>query len=169
MREVLLIDTSVYLVLLEIPDVEHDIGDLRARYDAMTDQTRLLLPMATVWETGNHISRLANGDLRYRHACTFVDDVTKAFRGEAPYGTTHFPDMDELITWLAEFPQRVQCNKSPTKTNEGPSLADVSIIKEWERTCQLHPGSNVEIWSLDDDLSGYSNPGWRPAGRRTNP
>jgi hypothetical protein len=46
-------------------------------------------------------------------------------------------------------------NKSAEKMREGVSLADLSIIKEWERNCALHPMSRVRVWSLDSDLAGY--------------
>lgn len=162
MREILLIDTSVYLVLRRVPDVELDETAVRERIDTMGDTTSLLLPMATVWETGNHISRLANGGLRYQHATSFVEDVKAAISGDAPYAPTYFPDPDGFVTWLGAFPDLVKANKSLTKLGEGPSLADVSIIKEWERTCDLNQGSTVAIWSLDNDLAGYSRSGWNP-------
>ncbi|MBL0885241.1 hypothetical protein [Myceligenerans indicum] len=163
MREVLLIDTSVYLVLLGIPGFEDGRESVGVRLEAMSDEARMILPMATIWETGNHVSRLATGGQRYTYAHTLRDDVRKAFDGEAPYGPTFFPDKEELLSWLVEFPDHVKANKSPTKTGEGPSLADVSIIKEWERTCALNQGSSVTIWSLDSDLGAYSRTGWSPS------
>ncbi len=62
----------------------------------------------------------------------------------------------EFIGRLREFPDYAKRNKSAEKTSEGVSLADLSIIKEWQRTCTLHPMSQVLIWSLDSDLSGYN-------------
>lgn len=162
MREILLIDTSVYLILLQMPDVDHDDPRVRERVEAMQDDTVLLLPMAAIWETGNHVSRLADGGLRYQHARALVDDVEKAFAGEVPYTPTFHPDRDVFLEWLRRFPYLVKANKSVTKQGEGPSLADVSIIQEWERTCALHRGSAVEIWSLDEDLAGYQREGWAP-------
>jgi hypothetical protein len=162
-REILLIDTSVYLVILGIPGFEDGLEPVGARLESMADDARMILPMATVWETGNHISRLASGGQRYQYAHVLLEDVRKAFGGEAPYGPTFFPDKDELMTWLAEFPDHVKANKSSTKTGEGPSLADVSIIKEWERTCALNEGSSVTIWSLDSDLGAYARTGWSPS------
>jgi hypothetical protein len=31
----------------------------------------------------------------------------------------------------------------------------MSIIKTWERQCELHTARRVFIWSYDDDLLGY--------------
>lgn len=59
------------------------------------------------------------------------------------------------MEWLVEFPDYAQRNKSETKTREGVSLSDLSIIKEWEQTRDRHFMSRVLIWSLDSDLSGY--------------
>jgi len=50
---------------------------------------------------------------------------------------------------VIEFPEYASRNKSAEKTTEGTSLADLSIIKEWERTCALFAMSRVLIWSLD--------------------
>ena len=78
-----------------------------------------------------------------------------AFQGQTPYRATHFPERNEFETWLSDFPQAAMRNKSATRTTEGTSLADLSIIKEWERNCRLNPMSRVRIWSLDMDLSGH--------------
>jgi hypothetical protein len=115
----------------------------------------LLLPAASIWETGNHISRLANGALRRRFAQIFVTDVRSAIAGETPYGPTQFPTGQEFADWLQSFPESAQRNKSATKTNEGVSLSDHTIIKEWEQAKRRHSMSRVLIWSTDSDLSAY--------------
>jgi len=59
------------------------------------------------------------------------------------------------LDWLGAFPDMAMRSKSAKKFREGVSLADLSIIKEWERNCRLHPMSRVRVWSLDSDLSCY--------------
>jgi hypothetical protein len=34
-------------------------------------------------------------------------------------------------------------------------MGDLSMIKEWERQCELHRARRVFIWSLDGHLAGY--------------
>ncbi len=48
-------------------------------------------------------------------------------------------------------------SKSEARTTEGGSLADLSLIEEWERACRLNPKRRVLIWSLDMDLQGYDS------------
>lgn len=156
MHWIVLIDTSIYLNIVAIPGYDQQrsavLADFRRKIDA---HCHLLLPMATIWETGNHIARLANGGVRRQHAGRFVENVRGALLGEAPYTATHFPERDEFLKWLADFPDHAQRNKSEDKIREGTSLADLSLIKEWERTCALHSRARVMIWSLDRDLEGY--------------
>lgn len=156
MSAIVLLDTSVYLNVLDVPGrnqqaemVRQEIADLYARGDTF------ILPLAAVWETGNHIAHLPDGRQRRGYAQKLVDDVAKALSGQTPYRATHFPARDEFARWIADFPDAAMRNKSPDKTTEGTSLVDLSIIKEWERNCTLHPLRRVRIWSVDSDLTAY--------------
>ncbi len=156
MSDIVLLDTSVYLNVLNLPGRNQDRA---AVLDLFTDRVQngdhFLLPMATIWEAGNQVSRLPDGAQRYRFAVKLVADVHNAINGEAPYRTTYFPDSTVFSTWLNEFPDYAKRNKAPDKTTEGISLSDLAIIQEWERTRARHSLSRVLIWSLDRDLAGY--------------
>jgi hypothetical protein len=156
MSALVLLDTSVYLNILDVPSFNQDreviLDEFEIRFQ---DQDLFFLPMATIWETGNHIADLANGSIRYQYGKKLLEDITKAINGEVPYRATHFPSREEFLAWLAEFPEYVQRNKNDKKIREGVSLSDLSIIKEWEATRDRHPMSHVLIWSLDSDLAGY--------------
>lgn len=156
MSSVILLDTSIYLNILGVP------GSDQMREEVLTEVAgcymqgdNFILPLATIWETGNNISRLPNGYLRRTWANNLYIDVQKAFDGQVPYRATYFPERVEFLSWLETFPDRTMTNKSPEKITEGPSLVDHSIIKEWERTCNLNPMRRVRIWSLDSDLGAY--------------
>lgn len=156
MSDIVLLDTSIYLNVLDIPGFNQNKKEVFAEFGAAIDRDdHFLLPLASVWETGNHIAHLPDGQTRRRFGELLLADVTKAFNGEAPYRATHFPNRDEFLAWLGAFPEVVMRSKSPGKQREGVSLADLSIIKEWERNCALHPMSRVRIWSLDSDLQGH--------------
>lgn len=85
MSAIVLLDTSVYLNVLDVPgfnqDREPTLADFR---ESILANDRFLLPLATVWETGNHIADLANGQLRRSYAQRLVKDVSSAFKGEVP-------------------------------------------------------------------------------------
>ena len=156
MSDIVLLDTSVYLNVLDVSGWNQSRVSILDEFTLrVEDGDYFLLPMATIWETGNHIAKLADGGSRRQFAKKLVDDVSGAINGSAPYRPTHFPDREEFLCWLNEFPENAQKNKSITKPNEGVSLADLSIIKEWKRTCELHSMSRVLVWSLDSDLSSY--------------
>jgi hypothetical protein len=156
MRAIVLVDTSVYLNVLDVPGFNQDREMVLTEFQSSIQAgDYFLLPLAAVLETGNHVARLPDGQQRRSYAQKLVTDVRKAFDGQAPYRATHFPEREEFACWLADFPDAAMRNKSPKKTAEGTSLADLSIIKEWERNRDLHPMSRVRIWSLDGDLAGY--------------
>jgi hypothetical protein len=156
MSAIVLLDTSVYLNVLDVPGFNQDRLDVLAKFEeSIQSREYFLLPLAAVWETGNHIADLGDGQTRRRYAQLLGADVAKAFKGEAPYRATHFPERDEFLRWLDDFPDVVMKSKSEKKQREGVSLADLSLIKEWQQNCNRHPMSRVRIWSLDGDLAGY--------------
>jgi len=156
MSAIILLDTSVYLNVLDVPGNNQDRDDVLTEFGVrVEDGDYFLLPMATIWETGNHIADLTTGGDRRRFAQKLVDDVKNALDGQSPYRATYFPEREEFLLWLNDFPNHAMKNKSAQKTTEGVSLADMSIIKEWERTCAKHSMSRVLIWSLDSDLTAY--------------
>ena len=156
MGDIVLLDTSVYTNILNVPGRNGEREDIFAEFALRIENgDNFLLPMASIWETGNHISRLADGNLRRQYAKILVENVRNALDGKAPFRPTYFPTRELFMEWLIEFPDYVQRNKSETKTSEGVSLSDFSIIKEWEQTRDRHSMSRVLIWSLDSDLSGY--------------
>lgn len=156
MSAIVLLDTTIYLNVLDVPTLNQNRDSVLGVFKDCIDQNDyFLLPLAAVWETGNHIADLGDGQTRRTYAQLLVDDVARAFKGDVPYRATHFPGREEFLNWLRAFPDMAMRSKSALKQREGISLADLSIIKEWERTCDLHPMSRVRIWSLDADLDGY--------------
>lgn len=158
MSAIVLLDTSIYLNILDVPGNNQDRDDVLTEFEMrIMGGDYFLLPMASIWETGNHIADLENGGIRYQFGNKLVEDVSKAIKGDVPYRPTHFPSREEFLSWLSEFPDYVQRNKTVKKEREGVSLSDLSIIKEWEATRDRHNMSQVLIWSLDSDLAGYDS------------
>ena len=155
MSAIVLLDTSVYLNVLDVPGCNQDRAVVLDSFeDCIKAGDHFLLPLSAIWETGNHIARLSNGSERRLYANELVKNVEAAVTGVAPYQPTYFPDREHFLAWLVEFPDVAMRNKSPKK-GEGISLVDLSIIKEWQRNCDRHPMSRVRIWSLDTDLASY--------------
>jgi len=147
MSAVILVDTSIFLNILDIPGKNQDRLSTLDKFMAMIDLgDSLLLPMAAIIETGRHIAHLGDGGLRRRCAELYVDQVRQALNGSAPWQPTSFPKKETILSWLGAFPDNAM---------RGLSLTDLSIVKEWEKACDMHPNRNVRIWSLDEHLGGY--------------
>jgi hypothetical protein len=150
---VCLVDTSILCEILEIPNLCGSSEKVLAQLEAkIRNRETLLLPMSTILETGNHIGQ--NGDGRQRRAAAerFVGMIQQAIEGTAPFTPTPFFEPEALLSWLGEFPEWAMRNDPRGK---GSGLADLTIVKEFERQCQLHRHLRVYIWSRDQHLSSY--------------
>jgi hypothetical protein len=102
--------------------------------------------MTAVIETGNHIAHVSDGQKRRLSAHRFCKLVKDAIAGTAPWTPTPFWEFEDMKEWLDEFPDSAMQEKG---------LGDLSIVKEWERQCQLHRARRVRIWAIDDHLEGF--------------
>lgn len=157
--DLFLIDTSVYTNILGISGFDQDKTKVQQDFKEYIEaDAEFLLPISTIWETGNHIAHVSGGEKRKNLAEIFKNDVINALKGETPYTPTHFPETTELINWLEKFPLSAQKSKSENKEKkEGMSWGDHSIIQEWTALHEKYKKErHVTIWSLDADLKGYS-------------
>lgn len=147
MKAVAIVDTSIFCNFLNIPHTNSSRRKVVDKFKRLVkDDTSFLLPMAAVYETGNHIAQLSDGGNRRRFAEAFVREVQKVINGDAPWIILQVPNLEEIGMWLVEFPDRAMQNVS---------MGDLSIIKEWEKAKKRTPYLRVFIWSLDQDLMGY--------------
>lgn len=147
MSAIVLVDTSVLLNVLDVPGRNQERPDVIGALSQYIEAgAHLLLPMAAIVETGNHIAHVSDGNQRRSAAHYFVAEIRKALSGEAPWRPMQFPYNEQVLEWLNHFPDFAM---------KGVGFGDLSIVKEWEATCARHPMSRVLIWSLDGDLQGY--------------
>jgi hypothetical protein len=155
MSSVCLIDTTVFLILLNVPNCtncKQDSESVLKNYQTYVElEFTLLLPMATIIETGNHIAQNGNGDIRRKIAINFVENVKATFNGDKPWDPSQFPQIKDILLWIDQFPDLAGKNKK-SKKMEGTSFGDLSIIQEFHRACKIHSMREVFIWSLDSDL-----------------
>ena len=152
MPDVVIIDTTVLLNVLDVPRRNQDRDAVLAEFKKLVErEVSLLLPMAALFETGNHIARLPNGGRRRHHAEHFCDQVRMALEGKAPWTPVPLPEPADLAQWLGEFPDHVMRGQP----ERGPGMSDLSIIKAWKAARTRHPNRRVRIWSLDGDLQSY--------------
>ncbi|MDM8516112.1 hypothetical protein QUF76_07930 [Desulfobacterales bacterium HSG16] len=151
-----LIDTSVFVNILDIPGKNQQKQQILDELEKKIGQDwQLLLPMATIIETGNHIAQCGDGRIRRTCAKKFIEQVRGAFDGVAPWSPTAFPTIEEIGTYLSEFPDYAMRGKNGSS---GIGFGDFTIIKEWKKICKQNPLREILIWSLDGDLLGYHQP-----------
>lgn len=156
MSSVCIIDTSIFLNLLNVPNRNQEKQKVIQDYQEYAqNECTFILPMATIIETGNHIAQNGDGGTRRETAQRFCTIVKAAFCGEAPFKPSEFPNSTDVMNWIDDFPIHAGNNKSQYKQHEGTSFGDLSIIKEFEKCCRKFPMSDVFIWSLDIDLLAY--------------
>lgn len=147
MSAIVLIDTCVLLNILNVPGYNQDRTLIDREFQKLVQQgDTLLLPMATILETGSHIADIPNGHHRRRWGEIFVEQIKETHQRNAPWSPIAFPDLDSIIPWLDEYPDFAA---------RSVGFANVTIIKDWEKVCDRHPMSRVKIWSIDGGLKGY--------------
>ena len=147
MSDIVIVDTSVLLNVLDVPAFNQDRTEVFAQFKELLDSSaNFLLPMATIFETGDHIADLRDGRQRRRYAEVFRDRIREALEGKAPWVPIQFPDSAQLAGWLVDFPDSAMT---------GQDMSDFSIVKAWEIECARHPTRRIRIWSLDQHLQGY--------------
>jgi predicted nucleic acid-binding protein len=144
---IVIMDTCILLELLNVPKHNEHHSEITEEFERLEDiGADLILPMAAIIETGNHIADLPHGHDRRTAATRYVAAVREAIQGDAPWQTTQFPDNQAVLAWLDQFPDHAS-NKA--------GFSDASIIQEWERLRGKCPMSRVYIWSNDGKFISY--------------
>ena len=147
MKAICLVDTSIFLELLNVPNkANQHVTITDQRTAKISNKESLFLPMATVLETGNHIGQIADGNHRRQRAESFVRQVQLAIDGDSPFKPINFLEANDMRRWLAEFPQWAM---------RGQGLGDLSIKHDWDRLCEQNQARRVYVWSLDGHLSSF--------------
>ncbi len=155
MRAVCLVDTSVFCELVGVPYMCDDQGALVAELERKLESDEaLLLPMATILETGNHIGQNGDGRLRFQTARRFAHQVQLALTGASPFTATPMLEPELLREWLLEFPDWA---KRSDGRGKGSGLGDLTIYAEWERQRDRNPGRRVYVWSKDLHLASLDS------------
>lgn len=154
-RNVLIMDTSILCVWLKIPGKE-TCGSTMDKWDysrvdsKIKDEsekgTLFVLPLATIIETGNHITQ-SKGD-RYSLINSFSDLIISTIEEKKPWAAftvqTNMWSGEGLRSLLERWKQHAI---------SGQSIGDASIVDVAEYYAQL--GNHVEILTGDEGLKSY--------------
>lgn len=149
---IVLIDTTVFCNIVKVPGRNQNEATVADRLTRLVKvRTSILLPIAAIIETGNHVGQLADGGLRRQAAARFVKQVRGALNGEAPWLATRLAELDDWNLLLDGF---------PNAASKGLGFGDVTITAEYHYQKKLHPKRDVYIWSLDSHLAAYGPEHW---------
>lgn len=147
MSAIVLVDTSIFLNVVDVPGRNQQRAAVFAELDArINDGDHLFIPIATIIESGNHIAHISDGVHRRSTADRFARAVTDALNDVAPWKPLNFPSHADLSAWLVQFPD---------SASKKIGMGDLSIQHEWKHLCKKYPMSRVLIWTVDADLQGY--------------
>lgn len=160
MNTVLFVDTSVMVNLLNIPGKNEHHDEAMEAYHRLSGQegTVLVIPVATLVETGNHIAHIPDGNLRFSIGKTFTELIRCAIAMDGCWATACEIPPKVLKAGMEEFLRRVP---------GGTGLGDATIIAQFEEYwTQQQPIGTMRIWSFDRHLQGFEKEGGLP--RRKN-
>lgn len=155
MKKVLIIDTSILCVWLDVPGMEL-VGHDNDRWDKTRVEKKILeeelnkstfvLPLASIIETGNHIAKASRN--RRKCAQRLADLMVKSAKKETPWAA--FSEHTEL--WSPEKLEQL-AKEWPELASQKISLADATIknVAEFYSKMPYH----VEIWTGDQGLKAY--------------
>lgn len=150
MTAICIVDTSVFCNILGVPNRSQQKDETLLELEKLIRRsTILLLPMATIYETGNHIAQNGDGRVRRQKAEQFVNQVRDAISGKAPWTPTPLHGAHKMMVWLEDFPDWA---------NRGSGFGDLSIQQVYAEQCLLHQARRVYIWSYDAHLRAYDRP-----------
>ncbi len=155
MKKVLILDTSVLCVWLDVPEMDRcgpadDCWD-RDRVVAKVEQeeqarTTFVLPLASIIETGNHIAQARHS--RWERAQALADLMHKSAQRESPWAA--FSEQSGL--WSKEQ-LKVLAQTWPALAAQKLSLGDATIKDVADFYAQM--GCQVEILTGDAGLKKY--------------
>ncbi len=143
------IDTSVMMNLLEVPGRCADSQMIKDEFRQIIDNKEvLILPIATIIETGNHIAHISNGNSRRTIASKFGEFLRKTAEGEAPWKLYGIELDKEGLIYLADHIEE--------NAMQQVGMGDMSIIHAYEQYKSNTLGiGRIMIWSTDRHLQGY--------------
>ena len=149
---VFVIDTSYLLELFSVPGFSEEsaVLEVKKRHEAAIEMTsRLYVPLPCIFELGNHIADVPDGNCRKQRGEALLETVKSSVEINNPWIITP-------ATGIEFFPRL--CDALVKKyISQQIGLTDTSIIEEANRLKKKYRKSNlkVHIWTKDTTLKAY--------------
>lgn len=155
MKTVVIIDTSILCVYLEVPGKDtcgsnnqwnkQGVDDLLKK--ELEKPTTFVLPLAAIIETGNHIAQAATK--RYEIAQALAEIILKTAKEETPWAAF----TEQSVLWDAPKLEKLAA-EWPKQAAQKISIGDATIISVAEYYAKM--GSTVKILTGDAGLEAYT-------------
>lgn len=156
-KKVLIVDTCLACVWMRVPEMEvaesdNDCWDYnrvntKIEYE-IAEGTLLVLPLASIIETGNHITHIKRRD-RMPYVMDFGEKIQKSIDGDSPWAA--FSSQNAL--WEGNHLRDVVGRWVSMNKTGKHSFGDVSILDV--ATAYRAAGFQVEILTADSLLKSY--------------
>jgi hypothetical protein len=155
MRAATFIDTSVLLEVLRVPGKSQQPDAIRSELrERVGTGESLLLPTATIIETGNHIAQLTDGNLRREYAAGLVNVLRATTHDDPPWVLNDASWDAALVDAICDGARG--CPPLPEMAAQKIGAGDVSILAEAEAYERRVAGVQVHVWTLDGGLAAYA-------------
>ena len=154
-RIVVFLDTSVLVEVLGVPGKSQCPAEIQSQLRSRTEAGEsMILPTATIIETGNHIAQLGNGDQRRRFAEAFARLLEGTVAGAAPWVLNGARWDSSLLSAICRGARG--CPPLADMATRGVGAGDVSILAEAEAYAARVTHVDVRIWTLERLLAAYA-------------
>lgn len=157
MTEMVFIDTSILLNLLDVPGKNSDGDPVTADFRKWQAEGAIfVLPVTTIIETGNHIAQLdGQGQLRRQCAERLVDARKATLINKSPWVLTGTAWNEAMVRALVHG--STTRPRALDLITQGIGTGDIGILAEVNALRGRIPGATpVRIWTLDDGLAAHA-------------
>jgi hypothetical protein len=125
--DIRIIDTSVLVNILDIPGMNQDYKEATSEFKKLinSEKDTLILPLAAIIETGNHIAHIPDGNIRRQKAELMAKYLEETAKGQMPweyYGKEL--NKEDLLEIAKGFPDNAM---------RQTGIGDMSIIRAYEK------------------------------------
>ena len=157
MSEVVFVDTSVLLNVLDVPHKNSDRDSIVQKFkDLARSGSLLVIPIAAVVEVGNHLAQLP-GTVRRDRCERFTALLHSSLGNQAPWvvsGTTWDQVfLRDLLDGHASRPGMIELCTTAVGTGDGSILLE---LERYRSRSDVPSALPVRLWTLDQGLQAYA-------------
>lgn len=160
MGDVVFVDTSVLLNVLDVPGKNSDREEVTSTFKKRVQEGHtFVIPATSVIEVGNHIAQLPDGGLRRDRARRFERFLLASLQGTPPWVVSGLVWDQTFLTGLIEGRTELHLPGLVDFASSQVGAGDAAILHERERyrsRVDVPSGQTVTIWTLDQGLAAYA-------------